>query len=112
MLRLSNSYPGYLVKHCGSRPAGELLFSAAKKVTKKAATTATPPLKSMGVPIQIQAYSAVPELTHKKHVGSDSCHGKLRINLNLNGLPEVDEGQSQKRCLLKVCTFILLVVGF
>jgi hypothetical protein len=43
-------YGWFLFEYCGSRPAGELLFSAAKKVTKKAATAAAPH-KRHGVPI-------------------------------------------------------------
>jgi len=49
-LSFISGYGWFLVWHCGSRPAGESLFSTAKKVTKKAATT-TAPRKMHGVPI-------------------------------------------------------------
>ena len=41
-----------LVRHCGSRTAGEVLFCySPKKYPKKAATTTTPLQKNTGVPI-------------------------------------------------------------
>ena len=48
LLWLFGIYGWFLVRHCGSRPAGESLFSTAKKVTKKAATTAAPRKKTRG----------------------------------------------------------------
>ena len=47
---LKDIYGLLFIRHCGTRTAGESLFSAAKKVTKKAATTAAP-RKRHGVPI-------------------------------------------------------------
>jgi hypothetical protein len=55
--------------------------SAAKKVTKKAATTATPLEKTQGFPFIRYRYHAAPELAHaKKHVRSDMLAQKAHDN--------------------------------
>ncbi len=76
-----------LLRHCGSRTAGEVLFCySPKEYPEKAATTATP-RKKHGVPIE-SAHLPCREKTRKKR--SDSFHGKLMADALSQWLAEVD----------------------
>jgi len=73
----------YLLRLCGSRTAGELLFclQQQKSNQKNAATTATPLQKTQGCPLKNSGYHAAPELAHvKRHVRSDMLGQKAHDN--------------------------------
>ena len=75
-----SSYLCHLVRPCGSRTAGEVLFcNSPKEYPEKAATSAAP-LEKQGFPLLQYCYHAAPELAHvEKHVHSDSWHRKPMI---------------------------------
>ena len=95
---MSNSYCWCLVRHCGSRTAGEVLFCySPKEYPEKAVATPGAPVKDTGVPIEAQRVTCCARTHPRKACGlrqagtESSCYP-----LCLNGLANAKINQKKK----------------
>jgi len=86
----------FLLKHCGIRTAGELLFcqQQQKSNQKNAATSAAPLQKTQGCPLKNDGCHAAPELAKN----AQTCWGRRPMKtIVFQWLAEVGVGQEIKK---------------